>query len=164
MRKYKVPPIPESMWQNPWHFIAFGFGSGAIPFAPGTFGTLIAIPFYLVLATFNLKIYLILLAVITIASIKICGDASKTINLNDHQGMCLDEIVGFLFTMIAIPHTISWIFAGFLLFRLFDIWKPWPISWVDQNIHGGTGMILDDVLAGIYSNILLQATFRLIGA
>jgi len=164
MKKFKSPPAPNSLWKNPLHFIAFGFGSGAMPFAPGTFGTLMAIPFYLALATLNIKMYLLLLIVIIIASIWLCDRVSKEIKIHDHQGMCIDEFVGYFVTMIAVPHSFLWIFIGFLLFRIFDIWKPWPINWIDKNISGGTGMILDDVLAGIYSCVLLHILMRIIGA
>ncbi len=156
MRKYKVPPIPSSVWQNPWHFIAFGFGSGAMPIAPGTFGTLIAIPFYLALQPLSNGLYITLVILITIGSIWLCNKVEHEIHVHDHQGMCLDEIVGFLVTMYAAPHGLKWIVIGFLLFRLFDIWKPEPIRYIDENVKGGAGAILDDVAAGIYSCIVLH--------
>ncbi len=156
MRQYIVPPIPDSIWKKPSHFIAFGFGSGAIPIAPGTFGTLIAIPFYLAICSLPLVIYIIVVTLITIGSIALCERVSHEINSHDHQGMCLDEIVGYLVTMTGAPHGILWIVAGFILFRVFDIWKPWPINYVDKRVAGGLGMILDDVLAGVYSMICLK--------
>ncbi len=158
-----IPPVPRSIWRNPIHFIAFGFGTGAIPFAPGTFGTLIAIPFYLLMQSLAPLTYLGITLLITIMSIWICNKTSNDIGVEDHQGMCLDEIVGFIVTMFYAPHGWQWILLGFLLFRLFDIWKPWPIRLVDQQIHGGFGMILDDVLAGIASCIILQITAELLG-
>ena len=156
MRDYKVPPIPRSIWEKPSHFIAFGFGTGALPIAPGTFGTLIAIPFFLALSLLPLSLYLLAVILIILGSIWLCGRVSKEIGVEDHQGMCLDEIVGYLVTMIHVPPHFIWITAGFILFRIFDIWKPWPIRYADEKIHGGFGMILDDVLAGIYSCIILQ--------
>lgn len=157
MRDYKQLPIPHSVWQKPSHFIAFGFGSGTVPFAPGTFGTLMAVPFYLSLQSFSLGVYLTLVVLITIASMWLCKKVSGEIKIHDHPGMCLDEIVGYLVTMIAAPHGFGWMLLGFLLFRFFDIVKPWPIRYIDENITGGFGMILDDILAGIYSFVLLQA-------
>jgi phosphatidylglycerophosphatase A len=151
-----IPPLPNSIWRNPLHFIAFGFGIGTVPFAPGTFGTLIAIPFYLVMQNLAPLIYLGLTIAIIIFSIIICSKSTRDIGIEDHQGMCLDEIVGFIVTMFLAPHGWQWIAIGFILFRIFDIWKPWPIHYVDAHIHGGFGMILDDVLAGIYSCLLLQ--------
>lgn len=156
MRDYKVPPIPHSIWEKPSHFIAFGFGTGALPIAPGTFGTLIAIPFYLVLSALSLSLYLFVVLLIILGSTWLCDRVSKEIGVEDHQGMCLDEIVGYLVTMINVPRGLIWIAAGFILFRIFDIWKPWPIRYADEKIHGGFGMILDDVLAGMYSCIILQ--------
>lgn len=156
MRTYIVPPIPKSVWQNPLHFIAFGFGAGALPVAPGTFGTLIAIPFYLALQNLSVWMYGFIVLIITLTSIWICERVSKEINIHDHQGMCLDEIVGFLVTMTAVPKGWIWIFLGFGLFRLFDIWKPFPIRWIDEKTPGGFGMILDDVLAGVYSCLILH--------
>lgn len=156
MRDYTAQPVPRSVWEKPSHFIAFGFGSGAVPFAPGTFGTLMAIPFYLVLQSLSLSMYLFLVILITIASMWLCDKVSKEINVHDHSGMCLDEIVGFLVTMIGAPHGFIWIVLGFALFRLFDIWKPWPIRYVDEQVKGGIGVILDDVIAGIYSLIILH--------
>ena len=94
--------------------------------------------------------------VITLASMWICDRVSREIGVEDHQGMCLDEIVGYLVTMIGVPLGFTWIVIGFILFRLFDIWKPWPIDYIDQKLHGGVGMILDDVLAGVYSMIILH--------
>lgn len=159
MRQYKVPAIPSSIWQNPLHFIAFGFGSGAIPVAPGTFGTLIAIPFYLALQSLPLIFYVTIVVIITIASMWICDRVSKEIDIHDHQGMCLDEIVGYLVTMINAPHGWVWVLLGFLLFRLFDILKPWPIDYLDKKMKGGVGMILDDVVAGIFSCLLIQIIY-----
>ena len=157
LRDYtKIPPIPATVWSNPLHFIAFGFGTGTIPVAPGTFGTLIAIPFYLAMQTLSVSSYLALLLLIIVTSMWICHKVTLEIGIEDHQGMCLDEVVGFLVTMFYAPHGWKWIWFGFILFRLFDILKPWPIRYVDRNIHGGVGIILDDVLAGVLSCIVLQ--------
>lgn len=155
-RKYVPPAVPSSVWQNPWHFIAFGFGTGAIPIAPGTCGTLIAIPIYLYLCTYSYKMYFIFASLITLFSIWLCGKVSAELEVKDHQGMCLDEIVGFLVTMLGAPAGWGWIIIGFILFRCFDIWKPWPLAWIDTHITGGLGMILDDVAAGLYSLIIMR--------
>lgn len=156
MRNYIVPPVPTSIWQNPWHFIAFGFGSGAFPVAPGTMGTLIAIPFYLAIQPLAHSVYFIIVLLAALASMWLCNKVSREIGIHDHQGMCIDEVIGYLVTMYAAPHGIKWIIIGFLLFRLFDIWKPQPIRYIDEKFTGGIGMILDDVLAGIYSCIILH--------
>lgn len=156
MRDYTAQPVPRSVWEKPSHFIAFGFGSGAMPFAPGTFGTLMAIPFYLAIQSLSPTLYLLLVVVITLASMWLCDRITKEIGIHDHSGMCLDEIVGYLVTMYGAPHGLIWIIWGFLLFRLFDIWKPWPIRYIDEQVKGGVGIILDDVLAGVYSLIILH--------
>lgn len=154
--KKTIPPIPKSIWHNPWHFIAFGFGVGALPFAPGTFGTLIAIPFYLLLRPLPLMLYVGVVILITLASIYLSHKVAKEIHVHDHPGMCIDEIVGYLITMINAPQGILWIILGFILFRIFDIGKPPPIRLIDNKMEGGLGIILDDVLAGIYSMIIIQ--------
>jgi len=151
-----IPPIPETVWQKPLPFIAFGLGSGTIPFAPGTFGTLICVPFYLALQPISTLSYCLITLFVIFASIWICGKVSRDINIQDHQGMCLDEVPGFFVTMIHAPQGWQWVLLGFALFRLFDIWKPWPIRYVDKNIHGGFGMIFDDVLAGVYAFVIMQ--------
>ena len=156
MRDYTAQPVPRSVWEKPSHFIAFGFGSGAVPFAPGTFGTLMAIPFYLAMQSLSHTMYLLLLVIITITSMWLCDKITKEIGIHDHSGMCLDEIVGYLVTMYGAPQGLIWIIWGFFLFRLFDIWKPWPIRYIDSQIQGGIGIILDDVFAGIYSLIVLR--------
>ena len=152
----RIDPIPDSVWTNPLHFIAFGFGTGTIPFAPGTFGTLIAIPLYLLMQPLPTMAYFALMIVIIFASIWICGKATRDIGVEDHQGMCLDEVVGYIVTMFHAPTGWPWVLLGFLLFRLFDIWKPWPIRLADARLHGGTGIILDDVLAGLFSCLIIQ--------
>lgn len=154
-------PTPKAVWQNPLYFIAFGFGSGAMPFAPGTFGTLLAIPFYLLLNTLPLSAYLIFVALFIIASSWLCDRISREIHEHDHPGMCIDEFAGFFVTMISAPHGWPWIVLGFVLFRLFDIWKPWPIGWIDEKVHGGFGMILDDVVAGVFAMIIIQVISRI---
>jgi phosphatidylglycerophosphatase A len=151
-----IPDIPKSMWKNPWHFIAFGFGSGAIPFAPGTFGTLFAIPFYLVAHSFSPNTYALITAFVVLISIVICEKTSQSVNEDDHQGMCLDEFAGFFVTMLYAPQGAIWVLYGFILFRLFDIWKPWPIRFFDKSLHGGFGMIFDDVLAGLFGFVIIQ--------
>lgn len=155
-RYRKIPPVPSAVWHNPLYFIAFGFGSGAVPFAPGTFGTLAAIPFYLALRLLPLTAYVIFLVLFIAFTSWLCDVLSRKTNTHDHPGMCIDEFAGFFVTMTAAPAGWLWILAGFALFRFFDIVKPWPISYADKHIHGGFGMVLDDVLAGVYAFALLQ--------
>lgn len=153
--------VPELVWQNPFYFIAFGLGSGAVPFAPGTFGTLMAIPFYLLLRPLPLVYYLLFVVIFIAASSWLCERISRDIAVHDHPGMCIDEFAGFFVTMIHAPFGVKWIVLGFLLFRLFDIWKPWPIRYIDKNMHGGFGMVFDDVIAGLFACIIIQVIAHL---
>lgn len=156
--KELIPPASSitSIWHNPIHFIAFGFGVGVIPFAPGTFGTLLAIPFYLLMSDMPFGLYATLTGLFILLSIVICHVAAREINVHDHPGMVLDEVVGYLLTMLAAPPGWLWVIVGFVLFRIFDIWKPWPIGWVDRKVSGGFGIVLDDLLAAVYSLAILQ--------
>lgn len=150
-----IPPLPPQVWRNPWYFIAFGLGSGAAPMAPGTFGTLMAIPFYLLLRELSLTRYVIFVILFSLFCVWLCDKISRDIHEHDHPGMCIDEFAGFFVAMIGAPHGWTWILLGFILFRLFDVWKPWPICWLDKNIHGGFGMVIDDVVAGLYSMLII---------
>ncbi len=152
--KAEVNPRPD--WRNPWHLLAFGLGSGGVPKAPGTAGTLAAVPLYLVLASFSTTVYLLTLLVMFVFGIWLCGKVSRDLGAHDHGGIVWDEWVGFLTTMIWAPSGWLWVLVGFLLFRLFDIWKPWPIGYLDRQLGGGLGIMLDDLLAGVYSLMLLQ--------
>lgn len=155
-RKKNIPPVPREVWRNPLYFIAFGFGSGALPVAPGTFGTLMAIPCYLLLRQLPDLAYLIFVGCFIAFSSWLCGYISEKTHTQDHPGMCIDEFAGYFVTMLFAPTGWIWIIIGFALFRVFDILKPWPISYVDKNVHGGFGMVLDDVLAGLASCLIIQ--------
>jgi len=147
---------PPSVWRNPLHFIAFGFGSGAAPIAPGTFGTLVGVLLYLLLQHMHWGSYLLVVLVAFAVGIQICGKTADDIGVHDHGGIVWDEIVGYWVTMIAAPVGWWWILVGFVLFRIFDIFKPWPIAMVDKKVTGGFGIMLDDLLAGIYACIGVQ--------
>jgi phosphatidylglycerophosphatase A len=151
-----IPPVPIAVWRNPLYFSGFGFGSGAMPFAPGTFGTLMAIPFYLLLRPLPLVYYIVFVMFFIAASSWLCDYLSRKIHEHDHPGMCIDEFAGFFVTMINAPQGWGWISLGFIFFRIFDVWKPWPIRFIDEKIHGGFGMVLDDVVAGLAGLIIIQ--------
>ncbi len=148
---------PKITIKTPWQFIASGFGSGLSPIAPGTMGTLAAMPFWLLFAlllpTWG---YIAVIIIAAFAGIIICQRASDELGVHDHGGIVWDEFVGLWITMICVP--ISWPNAilGFLLFRLFDVLKPWPIKVIDEKITGGFGIMFDDILAGIFSLITMQ--------
>ncbi|MCH1929058.1 phosphatidylglycerophosphatase A [Shewanella sp. A25] len=150
------PALKHLSLKNPTHFLALGFGSGLAAKAPGTFGTLAAIPLYLLLAPLPLTWYLLLTAVSIIAGIYICDKAAKDMGVHDHGAIVWDEVAGLLITMIAAPQGLIWLVVGFALFRLFDIIKPWPIRWLDAKVEGGFGIMIDDVLAGIFAFVCVQ--------
>ncbi|MCE2595902.1 phosphatidylglycerophosphatase A [Motilimonas cestriensis] len=141
---------------NPLHLLAVGLGSGLAPTAPGTFGTLAAIPFYLLLAQLSVPFYLGVLVVATLLGFWCCHQTSRDMGVHDHKAIVWDEFVGFWITMFAAPAGWVWLVIGFVLFRFFDVLKPWPISWLDKHIHGGLGIMLDDVLAGIAALACMQ--------
>lgn len=145
--------------KQPVQFLALGFGSGLAPKAPGTFGTLAAIPIFLLLAMLSPSYYLIALIVMSIAGIYICGKAAEDVGVHDHPAIVWDEFVGYFITMFMVP--VSWqsVLVGFVLFRLFDIFKPWPISFIDKNMSGGFGIMFDDILAGAFALIIMQLIF-----
>jgi phosphatidylglycerophosphatase A len=139
------------------HCLAFGFGSGLARFAPGTFGTLVSIPFYLVLARLPASLYAITVAAAFALGVWISNVVSRDLRVHDHGGIVFDEFVGFWITMFLLPAEWPWILAGFAAFRLFDIWKPWPIRWCDRHIEGGFGIMFDDVVAGMFACASLHA-------
>ncbi|GLR63354.1 phosphatidylglycerophosphatase A family protein [Marinospirillum insulare] len=150
---------PASIWRNPVHFLAFGLGSGASPWAPGTAGTLAAVPIYFLLAQLPLAYYLAMLLLTFVMGCWLCGKTSSDLGVHDHGGIVWDEFVGYWLTMLALPVSWSWALAGFVLFRIFDILKPWPIRWIDKKVEGGFGIMLDDVLAAVYAGGLLHLAY-----
>ncbi|WP_114417707.1 phosphatidylglycerophosphatase A family protein [Marinospirillum perlucidum] len=142
---------PASVWQNPIHFFAFGLGSGASPWAPGTVGTLAAVPLYFIMAGLSLPFYILVLVVTFVIGCWLCERTSEDLGVHDHSGIVWDEFVGYWLTMLALPVSWQWALAGFVVFRFFDIIKPWPIRWADRRVAGGFGIMLDDVLAAVYA-------------
>ena len=139
-----------------YQFLAVGFGSGLAPVAPGTFGTLVAVPL-VALLMWGGHIWLLLFAVLAaVGGIYICGRTADDIQVHDHKAIVWDEIAGYAITMLWAPLQWQALLLGFVLFRVFDIAKPWPISFLDKNIHGGLGIMLDDITAGILALISLQ--------
>lgn len=143
-------------WRNPVHLLAFGLGAGAAPKAPGTAGTLVAVPLYLLVGGQPLWAYLAITVAAFLAGIWICGRTADDLGTHDHPGIVWDEVVGFFVTMTAAPAGWASLVAGFALFRGFDILKPWPIHWLDARVGGGLGIMLDDLAAGLYALAVLQ--------
>ncbi|MGB5474539.1 MAG: phosphatidylglycerophosphatase A [Gammaproteobacteria bacterium] len=149
-------PISPRLLLHPVDLLALGFGSGLVPKAPGTAGTLVAIPVYLLVQTLAWPAYLALTATLFLAGIAICAHTATRLGVHDHPGIVWDEIVGYLVTMTLAPAGWLWIAIGFVLFRFFDVLKPWPIRWFDRYVHGGFGIMLDDLIAGLFAAGVLQ--------
>ena len=138
------------VFKNPIHTLAFGFGSGLASRAPGTVGTFAALPiWYLMSEFFSFGVLAAIVAVAFLLGIWICGYTSRALGVHDHGGIVWDEFVGLWLTLLFLPATFWSLVVGFMFFRLFDIWKPWPISFLDKHVHGGLGIMLDDVLAAL---------------
>jgi phosphatidylglycerophosphatase A len=142
--------------------MATGFGVGYSPVAPGTLGTLVAIPVYYFLSNISSPIYEITLIGFFFLSVWISENAEIFFGKKDDQRIVIDEMMGFLITMLWVPKTIRFIIIGFLLFRFFDILKPFPIRRLERRLKGGFGVVLDDVMAGVYGNIILHFLYAII--
>ena len=127
-----------------------------MPRAPGTAGTVAAIPLYLVLQSLTWQVYLPLVVVLFLVGVPICAHTARRLGVHDHPGIVWDEIVGYLVTMAFAPPGWMWVLAGFVLFRFFDVLKPWPIRWFDRRVGGGFGIMVDDLLAGVAAAAVLQ--------
>jgi phosphatidylglycerophosphatase A len=154
-------PRFSALLKHPVQLLALGFGSGLAPKAPGTFGTLAAIPFYLLFSYLLLEWQLLIVVVSFFSGIYLCNATATALGVHDHPAIVWDEFVGFWLTMLALPLfgvrlDLLLLLLGFIFFRFFDIIKPWPISWVDKKIHGGFGIMFDDVLAGVYAGLGLS--------
>jgi phosphatidylglycerophosphatase A len=137
-------------------FIATGAGSGNLPVAPGTWGSAVGVLLWLLLSRLGPMPYFAVIGVLFIIGVFCAGAAEKIVDQGDPAIVVIDEIVGQLIALSLIPATPLTIFAGFLLFRFFDIVKPFPVGWIDQHLHGGLGIMLDDVVAGLYALLVLH--------
>jgi phosphatidylglycerophosphatase A len=140
---------------DPVHLLAFGFGAGLAPVAPGTVGSLLGVGLAWLTLDAGLAAQSAIAAVLFVAGIRICAESARRIGVHDHGGIVWDEICGMYVTLLAAPqHYVGWI-AAFVLFRAFDIVKPWPIRDLDHRLVSGLGIMLDDLLAALYAAILL---------
>ncbi len=147
----------STLLKNPIHLLSLGFGAGLLPKAPGTFGTLVGILAVLVFAPLGLNAYIGVVFMFALLGIFLCGETGKALKIHDDPAIVWDEIVGYMIAVIAIPITWQSLLIAFVLFRFFDIRKPWPISWLDRKVTGGLGVMLDDIIAGLFTLVILHA-------
>lgn len=150
------PELKRLRLFNPLHLAAVGFGSGLMRFAPGTCGTVAAIPMWIGLSQLPLTALYLVVLLSALFGWWCCQRATDALGIDDHPAIVWDEFVGYFVTMLFAPETSwVWVLLGFVLFRLFDITKPWPIKRIDRDLHGGLGIMLDDILAGVMAGVCL---------
>jgi phosphatidylglycerophosphatase A len=147
--------LRKKVLRDPILLLAFGFGTGLAPKAPGTVGSLLGVLLAWATLPLPMNLRLSLAVVLFVIGIWLCGEAGRRLAVHDHPGIVWDEIVAMYLVLLALPATLGYSIAGYLLFRLFDIWKPWPIRDLDHRLGGGLGTMLDDLLAALYAASLL---------
>ena len=157
MSQSSTPSLsPKALLRHPAGWIASGFGSGFSPRAPGTVGSAVAMLPWLWLRTLPLHYYALAVLLAFVIGVWASTWVVRRSGVQDPQVVVWDEFVGVWIALIAAPAGWIWMLAGFALFRLFDIWKPWPVNWADEKIGGGLGVMLDDVFAGFYALIVME--------
>ena len=149
-------PLKKLSLSDPIHLLALGFGAGLSPKAPGTVGTIVAVPIVALMHVFSIPVYIVLTLIAAAGGVYICNKTSEDLGQHDHGAIVWDEFVGLMVACIALPVGLIWLLGAFILFRFFDIFKPWPISWLDENVHGGLGIMLDDIVAGLATFAVIQ--------
>jgi len=160
--KPEFPDPRDIAFRTPAGFLAFGFGSGLVPLAPGTAGTLAAIPFGILLMAIPIYWQWLAVVVAFFLGIWICQRATDQLGVHDHGGIVWDEMVGFWLVLMFVPPTLAGFSGAFVLFRLFDIVKPWPIRWLDRKLKGGLGIMLDDVVAAVFAILVWLLAGRIL--
>jgi phosphatidylglycerophosphatase A len=148
--------LRRKVLRDPILLLAFGFGTGLAPRAPGTVGSLLGVLLAWATLPLPITLRLALAIVLFVIGIRLCGEAGRRLAVHDHPGIVWDEIVAMYLVLLALPATFGYSIAGYLLFRLFDIWKPWPIRDLDHRLGGGLGTMLDDLLAALYAASLIS--------
>jgi phosphatidylglycerophosphatase A len=147
--------LVRTVLSDPVNFLAFGFGTGLAPVAPGTFGSRPGLLLFWLTLDYGLYVQLVIAGGMALVGIWICGESARRIGVHDHGGIVWDEIVGMYVTLLVAPVTVVGFVLAFVLFRIMDIVKPWPIRDLDHSIHGGLGIMLDDLVAALYAAFLL---------
>ncbi|MDX1381461.1 MAG: phosphatidylglycerophosphatase A [Xanthomonadales bacterium] len=156
--------LREVALATPTGFLATGFGAGLAPRAPGTFGTLAAVPFAIVLKSLPAGVFAMAWIALLLLGVVLCSAAGKRIGVPDHGAIVWDEMVGYWLAVALVPLHWAWLAAAFALFRVFDIAKPWPVGWLERHVPGGWGVMLDDVAAGALTLGLLFAAEALLAS
>lgn len=159
LRSTERNPEIRDLFANPALMLAFGFGTGLSRIMPGTFGTLVGVPIVYLLCGQSWWLWLLAIVVAFAVGVIACERACQWLDVHDHRGVVWDEVVGYMVTMAFLPCDWRLFVVGFFLFRFFDIVKPWPISWIDRRVHGGFGVMLDDVIAGLFGLVVLQVVW-----
>jgi len=163
-RKTLTPAQRRQLVASPAGWIACGFGSGLVPKAQGTAGSLVAILPWLWMRHLPLPTYALVVAIVFVIGIWACQVAGRQLGVDDHRALVIDEFVGQWIALVPALLAPWWmVLAGFVLFRLFDVGKPWPIAWLDRRLKGGLGVMVDDVVAGIFAAVALGLLARTIG-
>lgn len=158
-----MTPVTPRLLRQPVHFFALGFGSGLVPKAPGTAGTVIGVLLDPVLRLLGLELRILVVALMFAAGVLLCGESARRLGTHDHSAIVWDEIVGYLALMLVLPAGWPWALAGFVVFRFFDIVKPWPIRQLDHGLGGGLGIMLDDIMAAAWGAVVLLGFAALLG-
>ena len=151
-----MKPTARDIFGDPVHLLAFGLGAGLAPRAPGTAGTVVAVPLVAATWALPLAVRIGICLVLILAGAWLCGASARKLGVHDHGGIVADEIAGFYLAMLLLPAGGWWMLAAFVGFRFFDIAKPWPIGPLDRRVGGGTGIMIDDLVAGLFTAAALQ--------
>ena len=146
-------------WTYPVHFLAYGLGTGLAPIAPGTVGSLLGVLLFKYMARLGTAAYTGVVLVMAVMGVFICGQTARDVGAMDPGMIVFDEIVGFLVAMYRLPARWPWIGSGFVIYRVFDIWKPWPIHAAEEWVGLGAGIMADDIIAGLYTLMILHAAY-----
>jgi len=149
--------LVRTVFGSPSGFLAFGLGAGLSPVAPGTMGTLVAVPFVFALKSLDTPVFWGVLLLLFLLGVRMCGQVSRSLGVHDHGGIVWDEMVGYWLAVAFVPLQWQWLLAAFVLFRFFDIVKPWPIRQLDRKVSGGFGIMLDDIVAALFTVVILAA-------
>lgn len=147
--------LSPRLLRDPVHLLALGFGTGLVPRAPGTAGTLLGVLLDPLLRPLGLELRIVVVALMFGAGVWLCGESARRLGVHDHPAIVWDEIVGYLALMLVLPAGWGWALAGFVAFRFFDIVKPWPIRQLDHGVGGGLGIMVDDVMAAAWGAVVL---------